>query len=248
MSSLIFLNFILFLNFTIFYWFCQISKWIRHRCTCVPHTFSYLTLTGTLLPFANGETGSQNLGSLDQAHSRQDSVCVCLTPTPLMLIPFSLISGPSPFWKYVNFLYVDFLFWFAYFVFIWKYGLGQLLESSGIVWSCWGERAGLEASEAMAELHPGSATASGSGPLKRCPVALTWCTHKLSQENPAHPLECRASEGPPSEDQKAQPRGDLWFLFPATWVTSQGWHEISHHPLLPCELSSLQFPNGRRLG
>ena len=31
------INFILFLNFTILYWFCQISKWIRHRYTCVPH-------------------------------------------------------------------------------------------------------------------------------------------------------------------------------------------------------------------
>ena len=30
-------NIILFLNFTIFYWFCQISKWIHHRYTCVPH-------------------------------------------------------------------------------------------------------------------------------------------------------------------------------------------------------------------
>ena len=28
---------ILFLKFTILYWFCQISKWIRHRYTCVPH-------------------------------------------------------------------------------------------------------------------------------------------------------------------------------------------------------------------
>ena len=28
---------ILFLNFTILYWFCQISKWIRHRYTCAPH-------------------------------------------------------------------------------------------------------------------------------------------------------------------------------------------------------------------
>ena len=28
---------ILFLNFTILYWFCHISKWIRHRHTCVPH-------------------------------------------------------------------------------------------------------------------------------------------------------------------------------------------------------------------
>ena len=33
----IFLNFILFLNFTILYWFCHISKWIRHRHTRVPH-------------------------------------------------------------------------------------------------------------------------------------------------------------------------------------------------------------------
>ena len=30
-------NFILFLNFTILYWFCQKSKWIHHRYTCVPH-------------------------------------------------------------------------------------------------------------------------------------------------------------------------------------------------------------------
>ena len=28
---------ILFFNFTILYWFCHISKWIRHRYTCVPH-------------------------------------------------------------------------------------------------------------------------------------------------------------------------------------------------------------------
>ena len=32
-----FFNLILFLNFTILYWFCHISKWIRHRHTCVPH-------------------------------------------------------------------------------------------------------------------------------------------------------------------------------------------------------------------
>ena len=33
----LFFYFILFLNFTILYWFCQISKWIRHRYTRVPH-------------------------------------------------------------------------------------------------------------------------------------------------------------------------------------------------------------------
>ena len=27
----------IFLNFTILYYFCQISKWIHHRYTCVPH-------------------------------------------------------------------------------------------------------------------------------------------------------------------------------------------------------------------
>ena len=35
--NVFFFNFILFLNFTILYRFCQISKWIRHRYTCVPH-------------------------------------------------------------------------------------------------------------------------------------------------------------------------------------------------------------------
>ena len=37
MISLYFFNLILFLNFTILYWFCQISKWTRHRYTHVPH-------------------------------------------------------------------------------------------------------------------------------------------------------------------------------------------------------------------
>ena len=32
-----FFNLILFFNYTILYWFCHISKWIRHRHTCVPH-------------------------------------------------------------------------------------------------------------------------------------------------------------------------------------------------------------------
>ena len=36
-GTLFFFNFILFLKFTILYWFCQISKWICHRYTCVPH-------------------------------------------------------------------------------------------------------------------------------------------------------------------------------------------------------------------
>ena len=40
------LNFILFLNFTKLYLFCRISKWIRHRYTCVPgkHLFFFSVL------------------------------------------------------------------------------------------------------------------------------------------------------------------------------------------------------------
>ena len=34
---LFFFNFILCLKFIILYWFCQTSKWIRHRYTCAPH-------------------------------------------------------------------------------------------------------------------------------------------------------------------------------------------------------------------
>ena len=36
-TCFIFFNFILFSDFIVLYWFCQISKWIRHRYTCVPH-------------------------------------------------------------------------------------------------------------------------------------------------------------------------------------------------------------------
>ena len=36
-AHFIFLIYFLFFNFTILYWFCHISKWIRHRYTCVPH-------------------------------------------------------------------------------------------------------------------------------------------------------------------------------------------------------------------
>ena len=34
---LFFVNFILFFNFIILYWFCHISKWTRHKYTCVLH-------------------------------------------------------------------------------------------------------------------------------------------------------------------------------------------------------------------
>ena len=51
-SFFIFFNFILFLNFTILYWFCHISKWIRHRHTRVPHPEpSSLPIPSLSMPF-----------------------------------------------------------------------------------------------------------------------------------------------------------------------------------------------------
>ena len=42
--------FILFLNLTILYWFCQISKRICHRYTCVPHPESSSLLPPHTIP------------------------------------------------------------------------------------------------------------------------------------------------------------------------------------------------------
>ena len=49
----IYFNFVLFLNFTILYWFCQISKWIRHRYTCVPHPESSSLLPPHTIPLGH---------------------------------------------------------------------------------------------------------------------------------------------------------------------------------------------------
>ena len=37
LSLFFFFNILFYFNFTILYWFCHISKWIRHRYTYVPH-------------------------------------------------------------------------------------------------------------------------------------------------------------------------------------------------------------------
>ena len=52
----IYLNFILFLNFTILYWFCQISKWICHRYTCVPHPEPHSLLPPHTIPLGHPST------------------------------------------------------------------------------------------------------------------------------------------------------------------------------------------------
>ena len=49
-SYFIFFNLILFFNFTILYWFCHISKWIRHRYTCVPRPEHFSLLPPHTIP------------------------------------------------------------------------------------------------------------------------------------------------------------------------------------------------------
>ena len=54
-------NFILFLNFTILYWFCQISKWIRHRYTCVPHPEASSFLPPHTIPLGRPSTPAPSI-------------------------------------------------------------------------------------------------------------------------------------------------------------------------------------------
>ena len=85
------LNFILFLNFTVLYWFCQTSKWICHRYTCVPHPES----SSLLPPHPSG---------LSQSTSPKHPVS-CIEPGLVtrsiydiirISMPFSQIIPPSP--------------------------------------------------------------------------------------------------------------------------------------------------------
>ena len=48
-----FFNCILFFNFTILYWFCHISKWIRHRYTRVPHPEPFSLLPPCTIPLGH---------------------------------------------------------------------------------------------------------------------------------------------------------------------------------------------------
>ena len=59
--SFFFFNFILFLNFTILYWFCQISKWIHHRYTCVPHPEPSSLLPPHTIPLGHPSTPAPSI-------------------------------------------------------------------------------------------------------------------------------------------------------------------------------------------
>ena len=75
---LIFFNFILFLYFTILYWFCQISKWIGHSYTCVPHPEPSSLLPPHTIP-------------LDHPSAPDPSIQYCASNLDWRLIPYMIL-------------------------------------------------------------------------------------------------------------------------------------------------------------
>ena len=51
----------IFFNFTILYWFCQISKWIQHRYTCVPHPEHSSLLPPHTIPLGRPSAPASNI-------------------------------------------------------------------------------------------------------------------------------------------------------------------------------------------
>ena len=92
-----FFNLILFFNFTILYWFCQISKWIRHRYTCVLHPAPPSLLPPHTIPLGHPSAPAPSIlyhaSNLDwqfvsrilymfQCHSPKSSHICPLPPSP----------------------------------------------------------------------------------------------------------------------------------------------------------------------
>ena len=87
-------NLILFLNFTILYWFCQISKWIHHKYTCVPHPEPSSLLSPHTIPLGRPSIGTSPKHPVSclepglATHFIHDILHVSM--------PFSQIFPPSP--------------------------------------------------------------------------------------------------------------------------------------------------------
>ena len=84
---------ILFLNFTILYWFCHISKWIRHRHTCVPHPEPSALLPPHTIPLGRP---SALAPSIQYRASNLDWRIVSYMTIIHVSMPFSQIIPPSP--------------------------------------------------------------------------------------------------------------------------------------------------------
>ena len=85
-------NLILFLNFTIWYWFCHVSKWIRHRYTRVPHPEPSSLLPPHTVPLGHPSAPAPSI----QYHaSNLDWQLVSYTILYISM-PVSQIIPPSP--------------------------------------------------------------------------------------------------------------------------------------------------------
>ena len=77
--------FILFFNFTILYWFCHISKWIRHRYTCVPHPEPSSLLIWRRHPLNFSISPLISLLTIINTHegkkSHSDNICISEDPS-----------------------------------------------------------------------------------------------------------------------------------------------------------------------
>ena len=81
------------LNFIILYWFCQISKWIRHRYTCVPHPEPSSLLPPHTIPLGRP---SALAPSIQYPCIKPRLVTHSIYDIIRISMPFSQIIPPSP--------------------------------------------------------------------------------------------------------------------------------------------------------
>ena len=118
--NLFFLFFlILFLNFTILYLFCQISKWICHRYTCVPHPEPSSLLPPHTIPLGHPSAPAPSIQyhalNLDwrlvsymilymfQCHSPKSSHPLLLPQSPLLDISYKWNKTKCSLWWLASF-------------------------------------------------------------------------------------------------------------------------------------------------
>ena len=91
--------FILFFNFTILYWFCQISKWIRHRYTCVPHPEPSSLLPPHIIPLGHPSAPAPSIqyraSNLDWRLISYMILYIFQCPSPKSSHPLPLPQSPK---------------------------------------------------------------------------------------------------------------------------------------------------------